>query len=180
MEKVLVVVDMQNDFVGGVLGTQEARDIVPVVAQKIRDAQAAGIPVVFTKDTHGENYLDTQEGKLLPIPHCIKGTPGHDIVPELMDALADDVDYFYVEKNVFGCEPSLLEDVLMDSDMDFADEYELCGVCTGICVISNAVILRTMYPESKITVDSKAVACLSPEKNAAALETLRSLQVNVI
>lgn len=177
MKKVLVVVDMQVDFVTGSLGTPEARAIVPAITKKIQDAHAAGIPILFTQDTHYDDYLNTQEGKILPVPHCIEGTVGHEVVPELVEGLSQ---FYFIEKECFGCEPAVLEDVLMDFGGQGADEYELCGVCTDICIISNAVLLRTLYPESKITVDSKTVAGVTPEKNAAALEVLKSLQVNVI
>lgn len=178
VKKALIVVDMQNDFVSGTLGTKEAQAIIPAIVKKIQDAHANGYPIMFTQDTHFDNYLETQEGQILPVKHCIQGTWGHQIVPELY-ALRHSSDVA-VEKFVFGVDQNVMQEVVHDIGAANAEEYELCGVCTDICVISNAVIFRTLYPESKITVDAKAVAGVTPEKNKAALEVLKSLQVNVI
>lgn len=176
--KVLFIIDMQNDFVTGPLGTKEAQAIVPAIVQKIQDAHANHHQIFFTQDTHLNDYLETQEGKLLPVEHCIMATRGWEVIPELVAVMHSDD--WGINKPIFGVPPEVLNDVLNENECDEADEYELCGVCTDICVISNAVILRTLYPESKITVDAKAVAGSTPERNKAALEVLKSLQVNVI
>lgn len=177
-KRVLVVVDMQNDFVTGALGSKEAQDIVPKVVKKIKQAREDNVPVIFTQDTHDERYLSIQEGKLLPVQHCIVGTRGWELIPEIKELVPNRSSV--IEKSGFGAEPSYLEEVLYENDAETADEYEVCGLCTDICVISNVVLLKTLYRESKITVDAQAVAGVTPEKNAAALEVMKSIQVNVI
>lgn len=181
-KKVLVVVDMQNDFVHGVLGTPEAQSIIPAIQQKIRAAHDAGDLVIFTRDTHSKGYMGTREGKYLPVPHCIWGTDGWEIVSDLRGLVIQETPYLndvILDKCTFGVSGEIYLDVIEEYGFSSA-EFELCGVCTDICVISNAVILHTLYPEADITVDAKAVAGVTPEKNAAALEVMKSLQINVI
>ena len=168
MRKALVVIDMQNDFVTGALGSAEAQAIVPYVAEKIRQAKQSGIEVFFTRDTHGEDYLSTAEGKKLPVKHCIKGTEGWEIVPELDCSGAEIVD-----KPTFGS----LE---LAERLKGFDEVTLCGVCTDICVISNAVLIKTVSPETRVCADSRCVAATSVEANIAALKTMQSLQIDVL
>lgn len=164
---------MQNDFITGPLGTPEARAIVPAVAEKIKAYHEAGDPVLFTLDTHYDNYLKTQEGKKLPVPHCIHNTPGAQLHPDI-NALFSSGDAF-VKKQTFSA-----------SNIDFLwairfpDEVEVCGVCTDICVISNIVTLKTLYPDVPITVDPRCVAGTTPEANQAALTVLRSLQIDIL
>jgi len=169
MSKLLVVIDMQNDFITGALGTKEAQAIVPAVREKIQEYRAAGHEVIFTRDTHGEDYLDTQEGKHLPIVHCIAGTEGHDVTSELPVA-----DSLVIDKPSFG---SLELAQVVASKRPEA--IELCGVCTDICVVSNALILKAMLPETPLSVDANTCAGVSPESHEAALATLRSCQVTV-
>lgn len=172
MRKILIVVDMQNDFVHGVLGSAEAQAIVPNVVKKIRSVGAED-KVILTRDTHYADYMNSLEGKYLPVEHCIKGTEGWQFIPELLDLKADGV----VNKYTFGCRdwPEIFE--LEDIDIL---EFELCGVCTDICVVSNALALRMFYPDVKITVDASCCAGVTPEKHKAALEVMKSCQIEVI
>ncbi len=169
--KLLIVVDMQNDFIDGALGTKEAVAIVPNVAEKIKRARDAGWEVVFTRDTHQKNYLQTQEGKNLPVVHCILGSKGWQI--------SDKLD---VGKSRIFDKPSFGSLDLADyvATLNGLEEIELVGLCTGICVISNAFILKAKVPEVKITVDSSCCACVTPESHATALSAMRLCQVNII
>ncbi len=169
--KLLIVVDMQNDFIDGALGTKEAVAIVSNVAEKIKRARDAGWEVVFTRDTHQKNYLQTQEGKNLPVVHCILGSKGWQISDKL------DVGKSHIfDKPSFGS-LDLADYVATLNDLE---EIELVGLCTGICVISNAFILKAKVPEVKITVDSSCCACVTPESHATALSAMRLCQVNII
>lgn len=172
MRKILIVVDMQNDFVHGVLGSAEARAIIPNIIEKIRSAGAED-KVILTRDTHSADYTNSLEGKYLPVEHCIKGTEGWQIIPELLDLEANGV----VNKYTFGYRdwPEIFE----FEDIDEL-EFELCGVCTDICVVSNTLALRMFYPDAKITVDASCCAGVTPEKHKAALEVMKSCQIEVI
>ncbi|MDR3215808.1 MAG: cysteine hydrolase [Clostridiaceae bacterium] len=172
MSKFLIVIDMQNDFIDGALGTPEAVTIVPNVAEKIRSFKGDGI--IFTLDTHGADYLDTAEGKGLPVPHCIRGTTGHSL-PSAIDTLA-------TRK---GNKKIILKDAFgtfewKNTDIRDGDDLEICGLCTDICIIANAVILRTMFPNSAIRADASCCAGVTPQKHLAALEVMRSLQIDVV
>lgn len=171
--KILIVVDMQNDFVSMALGTPEAQAIVSDVVKKINEYRVADDVVIFTKDTHYENYMETLEGEKLPVPHCIIATEGWHIIPEI-EVKADEK---VISKNTFGYNDWM--DIL-DNWIDSIDEIELCGLCTDICVISNALILRMLYPNMSITVDAKCCAGVTPEKHKAALEVMKSCQIDVI
>lgn len=176
MRKTLIVIDMQNDFVTGTLGSDEARAIVPSVKQKIKEYIDNGYEVIFTRDTHAENYLQTNEGKNLPVPHCIKNTSGWDIIPEI-----DIVDCEHIDKPSFGYTDwniVVREDNLHHNR--YFDEIEIIGVCTDICVVSNALILKALYPEISITVDASCCAGVTPETHKAALTTMKMCQINVI
>lgn len=168
--KLLVVVDMQNDFIDGALGTKEAVAIVPAVAAKIKQAREAGDMVVFTRDTHQANYLETQEGKNLPVVHCVEGSSGWQISGRL-----DVGESRIFDKPSFGS-MELADFVATIKDLE---EVELVGLCTGICVISNAFILKAKVPEVKISVDAGCCACVTPESHATALSAMRLCQVNV-
>lgn len=172
--KTLIVIDMQNDFVTGPLGTPEAVAILPNVERKIKEYVRFGLDVIFTQDTHFDNYLSTNEGKHLPIPHCIRGTSGHDIVPSLNIPESE-----HIQKGTFGLYGDGWTDIL---DLELADEYdiEIIGVCTDICVITNALILKTEFPEANITVDASCCAGTTPEAHEAALKVMKSCQINVI
>ena len=169
--KLLVVVDMQNDFIDGSLGTKEAVAIVPAVAKKIADARKNGEMVVFTRDTHHDNYLESQEGKNLPVVHCIEGSEGWQISSKL-----DVSDSRIFNKPTFGS----MELADFAAGLKNLEEIELVGVCTGICVISNALLLKAKLPEVKITVDSSCCACVTPESHVTAVNAMKLCHVNVI
>ena len=170
MKKLLIVVDMQNDFITGSLGSPRAVKILPNVKAKVEMYRRNGDPILFTRDTHYDNYLTTQEGKFLPVVHCVEGTAGHAIA----DGLATDGCEAF-DKPTFGS-LELAEHV---SAVDF-DEIELCGLCTDICVVSNALILKARLPETKITVDASCCAGVTEESHSAALLTMKMCQVNII
>ena len=171
---VLVVVDMQKDFISGALGTKEAVAIVPRVAEKIAQAKKAGKTVVFTRDTHHENYLQTQEGKNLPVPHCIRGTDGWEFPPQLA-ALAKARRAAVYEKSCFGS-TRLASDLAAAPDVE---SVELAGLCTDICVVSNALLIKAVLPEVPVSVDARCCAGVTPEKHEAALLTMESCQISV-
>lgn len=172
MEKYLIVVDMQKDFVDGALGTAEAVAIVPAVVEKIKNWDGK---VIYTRDTHQENYMEIQEGKFLPVPHCIEDTDGWEIIPELRDA-AEDCDIY--NKPTFGS-TDLATDMKSDYKQGRIESITLIGLCTDICVVSNALLLKASMPELPIYVDAKCCAGVTPDKHEAALETMRSCQIVV-
>lgn len=169
MKKILVVVDMQKDFVTGSLGTQEAEAIVPAVKERIESRIREGLDVVFTRDTHNQEYLKTQEGKNLPVPHCIEGTDGWDIIDVLKPYAAH-----LIDKPAFGS----TELVRFIKENQY-DEVELIGVCTDICVVSNALLIKANLPEIQIIVDAACCAGVTPETHLAALKTMEMCQVTV-
>lgn len=178
--KVLVVIDMQNDFVYGSLGTPEAQAIVPNVMNKIADYKRSGLPIFYTRDTHHEDYLDTQEGKKLPIPHCIRDTEGWQIIPEINpEGLSCNLN-IAMDKKSFGTLDWENEGWLDQNRRQHGYDIEIIGVCTDICVVSNALILKAAFPENKITVDASCCAGSTPEKHKAALEVMKSCQIEVI
>ena len=170
--KYLIVVDMQNDFIDGSLGTAEAQAIVPAAAERIRVAAREGWNVIATLDTHEENYLDTAEGRKLPVRHCIRGTEGWRLAAPIKAALGDAT---LVEKPTFGSVrlPGMIE----DGD---GLVIELIGLCTDICVVSNALLLKAHFPEADIRVNSACCAGVTPEKHRAALETMASCQIGIV
>jgi nicotinamidase-related amidase len=172
MRKILIVIDMQNDFIDAALGTKEAVAIVEAVKEKIRSYPAED--VIATMDTHTENYMQTQEGKYLPVPHCIKGTDGWKIRPDIAELLTGAKIY---EKPTFGS-VALAADLKELSEKEEI-EIELIGLCTDICVASNALLLKATMPEVKISVDPVCCAGVTPEKHEAALETMRSCQIQM-
>lgn len=163
--KLLVVVDMQNDFINGALGSAEAAAIVPAVSKKIYEYRKNGDMIVFTKDTHYDNYLETQEGKNLPIPHCIKGTHGWEITNKIQ-TLQDEV----ICKEGFAARFMIPPNV---------EEVELVGLCTDICVISNAMRLKFLNPETPISVDAACCAGTTPLAHEAALTVMESCQIHI-
>lgn len=187
MRKVLVVVDMQNDFIDGVLGTPEAQAIVPNVVEKIKNVDKENTLILFTKDTHYDDYLETLEGKILPVPHCIENTKGWCINKEVSSAFIGTPGYLLysdnaivnnrIYKNTFGSD--ILEAFLVEHANEI-DELEFCGVCTSICVVSNVLMARQKLSNTKITVDASCCACVTPESHKAALTTMRMCQINVI
>lgn len=171
-KKILVVVDIQKDFVDGALGTKEAVAIVPAAKAKI---EAFDGEVIFTRDTHFENYLSTQEGKNLPVEHCIKGTEGWQIVPELRGFCEQNNCTVY-DKPTFGC-PELAKDICEKYGAGQVESVELIGLCTDICVVSNALLIKAFSPELPVYIDASCCAGVTPEKHNAALETLGSCQI---
>ena len=165
MKKTLIVVDMQNDFIDGALGTKEAQAIVGNVKKKIEEYHARGDEIIFTRDTHQEDYLETPEGKKLPVKHCIYGTKGWEIAEGL-----EVPDGIYIDKPTFGW--------VHWNEREF-DEIELVGLCTDICVVSNARILKAMFPEAEVTVDASCCAGVTPGTHKAALETMKMCQIQV-
>ena len=173
MKKILIVVDMQNDFIDGALGTKEAEQIVEPVMHKIKEYNTGNI--YATRDTHGTDYLSTQEGKNLPVEHCVKGTKGWEIRAEIAELLDGAV---IVDKPSFG---SLeLAELLYEENKKEELEIELIGLCTDICVVSNAILLKAKMPEVKISVDASCCAGVTPESHAAALETMKMCQINIL
>lgn len=173
MKRVLIVVDMQKDFVDGALGSSEAVEIVDTVVEKIRGFDG---PIFVTMDTHDEDYLDTMEGRNLPVKHCIKGTDGWKLNSEVKKALKGK-DFIIVEKPTFGS-VKLVE--LLREYVDSDAEIELVGLCTDICVVSNALLLKANYYETPIYVDAGACAGVSPEAHNAAISTMKSCHINII
>lgn len=172
MRKILIVVDMQNDFVAGALGTPEARAIVPHVLQK---AEAFSGDVYFTRDTHDEGYLDTQEGRNLPVRHCIKGTEGWQIVQELQP-IAEKSKVF--DKPAFGS-TELMDFLYAENSETKIAEITLIGLCTDICVISNAMLLKARLPECIMKVDASCCAGVTPESHQTALDAMRACQIEI-
>ena len=167
--KYLIVVDMQVDFITGSLGSALATAIVPNVVKKVKNFDGK---VIFTRDTHFEDYMNTQEGKNLPVPHCIKDSDGWQICDELK-SYAETV----VNKVTFG---SIELPKLLDSFGEPIERIEICGLCTDICVISNAMILKAAFPEVPITVDSSCSAGVTAESHNTALDAMRAVQIEVI
>ena len=175
MERILVVIDMQNDFIAGSLGTSEAKAVVPRVRECIEQwMQEKRGEIYFTRDTHHENYLETQEGRELPVPHCLEGSEGWRICPELA-GYAEDCAVF--DKPAFGSQD--LAEYLQESG-DMPDEIVLVGLCTDICVISNALLLKTFFPETRITVMANCCAGVTPESHERALAAMAACQVHVL
>ena len=166
---ILIVVDMQNDFIDGALGTKEAVGIVKNCEDKIKNFKGE---VIFTRDTHFENYMNTQEGDKLPVPHCIKGTYGH----EICDTLKPYVKKEPIDKITFGSKE--LPEILGKTEN--ISSITLIGLCTDICVISNAMVLKAHFPEVKILVDSKCCAGVTPQSHENALNAMKMCQIEVI
>lgn len=173
MKKVLVIVDMQNDFVDGVLGTKEAKAIVENVVNKINTFDG---DMIVTYDTHAENYMETREGKYLPVKHCVKDTYGWELNGDIQKALQNK-DYTILHKPTFGS--TKLVDMFWNCKEEETD-VTFVGLCTDICVVSNAMLLKAYYPEMNISVDAKCCAGVTPESHDAALLTMKMCQINII
>ena len=195
--KVLIVVDMQKDFVDGSLGTPEAQAIVPLVAETIHQFADPNTAIIFTKDTHTDNYMNTLEGKNLPVPHCIEGHAGYSIVDEVFEAWMQhatgenrfmsgydafpptDINPIVVKKPTFGSIE--LQNILYDMNERMGvEEITLMGVCTGICVLSNAILCKATLPEVPVNVVADCCACVTPESHKIALEAMKLCQINII
>jgi nicotinamidase-related amidase len=185
--KILCLVDLQSDFIDGALGSAEAQAIVPRVLDKINNHEdKRNTLVLFTKDTHYDNYMDTLEGKMLPVPHCIEDTPGWSINRDIKDAVkanrflsysSDEIIKSRIYKNTFCSD--VLEKLLI-KHKDEIEEVEFVGLCTDICVISNVLMARMVLPNTPIKVDASCCAGVTPEKHKAALEVMKSCQIEVI
>lgn len=184
--KIAVYVDLQNDFIDGALGTKEAVAIVPRVVEKLKNTDLKSTLVLFTKDTHYDNYMDTLEGKMLPVPHCIENTPGWSINKEISSVFdntvsklvcsTDKIKKSRIYKNTFGSDD--LRDFLIEHKNDI-EEIEFCGLCTDICVVSNVLMARQVLHNTPIRVDKNCCAGTSPERHLAALEVMKSCQIEV-
>ena len=193
--KIIVVVDMQNDFIDGALGTPEAQAIVPNVCKKIEQMADSNTLVIFTKDTHHNNYMNTLEGKNLPVPHCIKNTEGHEINTEVFNTYINNITNF-VNPHDFYCvdyltNPACIEKLTFGSthlqkilsNIDYysgVEEITLMGLCTGICVMSNAILAKATLPEVPVNVIADCCACVTPESHKTALEAMKLCQINII
>lgn len=172
MGKLLIVVDMQKDFIDGSLGTDEALEIVDNVASYIEKCEKDGFDIVFTRDTHGEDYMDTQEGKKLPVIHCIKDTEGWQIDKKLRK---------YAEGKLIFDKPTFGSVKLMNYVTEKGyDEIHLLGLCTDICVISNAMLVKAALPEARICVVESCSAGVTPESHKISLEAMKSCQIEVV
>ena len=188
MQDILIVIDMQKDFIDGSLGTKEAESIVDDVRAKVEEYKEAGKPIFFTRDTHRENYLETSEGLKLPIKHCIEGTEGHKVDPRVYkpEEYSDPSIYMFSgNKHQFGVLNwypyfERIAKIVPGFDHKNLKGIEVCGLCTDICVITNALILKTAFPEAEIEVNAKLCAGSTPEKHEEALSIMESCQINVV
>jgi len=170
MKKLLIVVDMQNDFITGTLGSKQAEEIVPGVKARIEAYKENGDDVIFTRDTHGDDYLETQEGRYLPVVHCVRGTEGHKIAGAL-----DTEGCKMFDKPAFGS-----IELAQEAAQGEYDEIEICGLCTDICVVSNALILKARLPETRVSVNADCCVGITGESHRAALLTMKMCQVDVL
>ena len=176
---ILIVVDMQNDFVTGTLGTPEAREIAPRVADRVAEAAGRGEELLFTRDTHGPDYLDTQEGRKLPVPHCIRGTDGWEIVEPLGKYAEHPIDKPTFGSQYLGALLKAQDEDLRRQGKPGVERVTLIGLCTDICVISNAMLLKAFLPESEVVVDAACCAGVTPERHRTALAAMRTCQIAV-
>ena len=172
--KYLIVVDMQNDFITGSLGTKEAEAILPEVIAKVKNYDGK---VIFTKDTHTTEYLSTQEGRNLPVEHCISGEEGW-YLDKALENLAKSGGWRIYNKPTFGC-VELAADLQKENEKEAIEEIELCGLCTDICVISNALMLKAFMPEVPVAVDAKCCAGVTPKSHENALEAMKMCQISI-
>lgn len=193
MKKILIVVDMQNDFVDGTLGTPEAQAITPKVAEYIRTHADENTILLVTKDTHHSNYAETLEGKNLPVVHCIKDSHGWELAPAITEAIFDTREKYHsfdsyfpyvsshiIQKPTFGS--INLQNLLymIEDDIDTIEEITLMGLCTGICVMSNAILAKATLPDTPINVVEECCACVTPTSHKTAIEAMKLCQINII
>ena len=197
MKNVFIVVDMQNDFVNGALGTPEAQAIVNKVADQIRARANKDTILLVTKDTHNADYMETLEGKNLPVAHCIKNTHGWELTPAIQEAIYDTRDKYFGFDSYFPyvadhivCKPTfgsmdlqnllfVIDDMTGTQSGEIA-EITLCGLCTGICVLSNAILCKATMPEVPIKVIEDCCACVTPESHKTAIEAMKLCQIEII
>lgn len=178
MNRILIVIDMQNDFITGTLGSAEAEAVVENVVRKIQKYNREGERILCTLDTHYQNYRDTQEGRKLPVPHCIKPENGWELNERIKEELAKNAGKIrYFEKNTFGSW-ELAE--YLKQTADARTEFEFIGVCTDICVVSNVLLVKAAFPENKIIVDASCCAGVTKETHRYALETMKMCQIDII
>lgn len=175
MSRILIVVDVQNDFIDGALGTSEAVDIVPKVIDKVKNFDGK---IIFTRDTHQLNYLSTQEGNKLPIEHCIERSYGWEIQKDIKELMEESKSEIY-NKDTFGSK-ELIGRLVELSKEEEIDEIQIVGLCTDICVISNALTIKTFLPEVKISVDASCCAGVTPESHINALNAMKVCQIEII
>ena len=174
MRRLLIVVDMQKDFIDGALGFEDALRIIPGIASRIEEYKNTGDEVVYTLDTHADNYMETMEGKKLPVPHCIKGSEGFALCDDLAPLLADCKVF---EKPTFG---SMELAKYIEANREEYSSIEICGLVSNICVVSNTVLAKAAAPEVEIIVDSGLTTCFDPKLTEAALDVCRSIHVTVL
>ena len=172
MKRALVVIDMQNDFITGSLANVEGQKIVPKIADYISDFPG---DIIVTRDTHHEDYMETQEGRRLPVPHCIEDSEGWEIVPEIQDVLDDRDDVTYINKHSFGSIG--LGEFIKEQEYT---NVELVGVCTDICVINNAMVIKAAAPEANIAVHRELCAGVTPDTHRTALAAMSVCQIDII
>lgn len=180
--RALIAVDLQNDFVSGSLGSEQAQKIIFPARSKIERAIADKDDIYLTFDTHNENYLETPEGHALPVPHCVKGTKGHQLHSQIMNLfMYEEIPHTEIEKPTFGS-LELINTMIMAEEAtgEKYDHIAVIGLCTDICVMANVVLLKTVFPDAEIIVDSTCCAGSTPEKHQEALNVMKSLQVTVI
>ena len=182
MTDILIIVDMQRDFITGALGTAEAQAITPAVAARIARAKTEGTQVIFTLDTHEDDYMTTQEGRRLPVPHCIRGTEGWALEPGIAKECAPGMLSF--EKPTFGS-TALAHHIAALAPKQGAAfgagiAIELCGVCTDICVVSNALLIKAALPEAELSVNPALCAGVTPQSHEAAIKTMASCQIDIL
>ena len=176
---ILVVVDMQNDFVSGALGTAEAREIVPYVVGRVVEGLNRGEEILFTMDTHQENYMDTQEGRRLPVLHCVRGTAGWEIIEQLREYARHPIDKPTFGSRELGALLKARDEDLRKQGKPGVEKVTLIGLCTDICVISNALLVKAFLPEAEIAVDAACCAGVTPESHKNALAAMRMCQITV-
>lgn len=197
MKNVFIVVDMQNDFVDGALGTPEAQAIVNKVADQIRARANKDTILLVTKDTHGTDYMETLEGKNLPVAHCIKNTYGWELAPAIQEAIYDTRDKYFDFNSYFPyvadhivCKPTfgsvdlqnilfVIDDMTGTQSGEIA-EITLCGLCTGICVLSNAILCKATMPEVPVKVIEDCCACVTPDSHKTAIDAMKLCQIEII
>ena len=197
MKNVFIVVDMQNDFVDGALGTPEAQAIVNKVADQIRARANKDTILLITKDTHGTDYMETLEGKNLPVAHCIKNTYGWELAPAIQEAIYDTRDKYFDFDSYFPyvadhivCKPTfgsmdlqnllfVIDDMTGTQSGEIA-EITLCGLCTGICVLANAILCKATMPEVPVKVIEDCCACVTPDSHKTAIDAMKLCQIEII
>ena len=174
-----IIVDMQNDFIDGSLGTKEAKEIVPKVVETIKEAANTEHAFFATMDTHKKDYAQSREGKALPVEHCIENSAGWEMNKDVEAAILNSDKYILLKKGTFGSSilPSVIQSYV---DPDEIEKFRIYGLCTDICVISNAMILRAFFPEKEIEILSDCCAGVTPESHETALNAMKACQMKIL